>query len=401
MKKLKYDVVVIGSGVAGCISALELAENYKIALITKKTLRDCNSYLAQGGVCTMRDDNDRDDFISDTLKAGHHKNKLEAVEVMVEESRAAINTLIKYEVPFNKKNGQLDYTKEGGHNKARIVFCEDQTGKWIMESLIARVKERSNIDIFEECTCHDILVENSKCIGAFCSKNGEDLFFLSSKTVLATGGLGGVYRNTTNFRHIQGDSIAIALKNEIRLKDISYIQIHPTAFYQDNDDRRFLISESVRGEGALLFNHHNERFTDELQPRDIVSKAILREMEAENAPHQWLDMKYVKNDIRTRFPNICKHVSEAGINPEKDLVPIVPAQHYTMGGIDVDLDGKTSMENLYAVGEVACTGVHGKNRLASNSLLESVVYGKRVALDIQKQDLKIMISISKISKKKS
>ncbi|WAW15140.1 L-aspartate oxidase [Peptostreptococcus equinus] len=402
MKILEYDVVVIGSGVAGSISALELDGNKKVALITKKKLKDCNSYLAQGGICTMRDDYDKDDFINDTLKAGHNKNKLEAVKVMVEESRDAINSLINYGVDFNKEeNGHLAYTKEGGHNKARIAFCQDQTGKWIMESLIQRLAERENIHIYEQCTCHDIIVQDSKCIGAYCTLHLEDLAFISSKTILATGGLGGVYKNTTNFKHIQGDSIAIALKNNIKLKDISYIQIHPTAFYEDNDDRRFLISESVRGEGALLFNHNKKRFIDELQPRDIVSKAILNQMDSEKVGYEWLDMTYVEQDIKVRFPNIYNYVKNTGIDPKKDLVPIVPAQHYTMGGIDVDLYGKTSMKNLYAVGETACTGVHGKNRLASNSLLESVVYGKRVALDINKSVLeKYYLNLNKFKKEK-
>ena len=199
---------------------------------------------------------------------------------------------------------------------------------------------------------------------------------------MATGGLGGIYKNTTNFSHIKGDGVAVAIRHNIKLKDISYIQIHPTTFYTKENERKFLISESVRGEGAVLLNQKLERFTDELKPRDKVTKAILEEMKKDKAEYEWLDFSTIKLDIKERFPNIYNNLMKKGINPLKDKVPIVPAQHYTMGGIKVDMNSKTSMKNLYAIGEVACTGVHGQNRLASNSLLESVVFAKRASQSI-------------------
>ena len=250
-----------------------------------------------------------------------------------------------------------------------------------MESLIEKVLERDNIKIIEDCEFLDIIEKENHCLGALAKK--EEVFSIKSKfTVLATGGIGGIYENTTNFSHIKGDGVAAAIRHNIEIKDISYIQIHPTTFYKKEKERKFLISESVRGEGAILLNQKLERFTDELKPRDKVTSAILEEMKKEKSEYEWLDFSTIKLDIKERFPNIYDHLIKNGINPYKDKVPIVPAQHYTMGGIKVDINSKTSMKNLYAIGEVACTGVHGQNRLASNSLLESVVFGKRASYSI-------------------
>ena len=250
-----------------------------------------------------------------------------------------------------------------------------------MESLIEKVLERDNIKIIEDCKFLDIIEKENTCFGILVKK--EKIFVIKSKfTVLATGGLGGIYKNTTNFSHIKGDGVAVAIRHNIELKDISYIQIHPTTFYTKKNERKFLISESVRGEGAILLNQKLERFTDELKPRDKVTKAILEEMQKDKAEYEWLDFSTIKLDIKERFPNIYNNLMKKGINPLKDKVPIVPAQHYTMGGIKVDMNSKTSMKNLYAIGEVACTGVHGQNRLASNSLLESVVFAKRASQSI-------------------
>ena len=345
MKIENSDVVIVGSGVAGLICALSLDKNFKIILITKKKLKDSNSYLAQGGISVCRGKEDREEYIEDTLIAGHYKNNKEAVEILVDESQEAIKTLIENGVKFTGDEKGLFYTREGGHSKFRILYCEDQTGKYIMESLIEKLLERDNI-------------------------------------VLATGGLGGIYKNTTNFSHIRGDGVAVAIRHNIELKDISYIQIHPTTFYTKENERKFLISESVRGEGAVLLNQKLERFTDELKPRDKVTKAILEEMKKDNSEYEWLDFSTIKLDIKERFPNIYNNLMKKGINPLKDKVPVVPAQHYTMGGIKVDMNSKTSMKNLYTIGEVACTGVHGQNRLASNSLLESVVFAKRASQSI-------------------
>ena len=381
MKVENCDVVIIGSGVAGLICALTLDKKFKIILLTKKKLKDSNSYLAQGGISVCRGKEDREDYIEDTLIAGHYKNNREAVEILVDESEEAIKTLIKNGVKFTGDKKGLFYTREGGHRKFRILYCEDQTGKYIMESLIEKVLERDNIKIIEDCEFLDIIEKENNCLGILAKK--EEIFAIKSKfTVLATGGIGGIYKNTTNFSHIKGDGVAIAIRHNIKLKDISYIQIHPTTFYTKENERKFLISESVRGEGAVLLNQKLERFTDELKPRDKVTRAILEEMKKDKAEHEWLDFSTIKLDIKERFPNIYNHLLKRGINSLKDKVPIVPAQHYTMGGIKVDMNSKTSMKNLYAIGEVACTGVHGQNRLASNSLLESVVFAKRASYSI-------------------
>ena len=381
MKIESCDVVIIGSGVAGLTCALSLDRKLKIILLTKKKLKDSNSYLAQGGISVCRGKNDREEYIEDTLIAGHYKNNREAVEILVDESEEAIKTLIKNGVKFTGDEKGLFYTREGGHRKFRILYCEDQTGKYIMESLIEKVLERDNIKIIEDCEFLDIIEKENHCLGVLAKK--EEVFSIKSKfTVLATGGIGGIYENTTNFSHIKGDGVAAAIKHNIEIKDISYIQIHPTTFYKKEKERKFLISESVRGEGAILLNQKLERFTDELKPRDKVTSAILEEMKKEKSEYEWLDFSTIKLDIKERFPNIYDHLIKNGINPYKDKVPIVPAQHYTMGGIKVDINSKTSMKNLYAIGEVACTGVHGQNRLASNSLLESVVFGKRASYSI-------------------
>lgn len=380
-----WDVVVVGSGVAGLMCALSLGNDKKVALVTKKKLEDSNSFLAQGGICVRKGEEDRELFMEDTLKAGGHQNNLEAVSILVDESEAAIETLIHYGVAFKQDDKGYCYTKEGAHQVRRILYCDDQTGRFIMEKLIAAVKKQDNITIFEEVSCQDLLIHQGSCVGIFALKEGVPSFYYAKQTVLATGGLGGIFENTTSFLHIKGEGVALAIKHGVALKDLSYIQIHPTAFYEESKKRRFLISESVRGEGALLKNHKGKRFVDELQARDKVSQAILAEMEKEKVKHEWLDFSPIDGEIEQRFPHIMQTLHKAGIYPEKEKVPVVPAHHYTMGGIHVDMQGRTSLNNLFAVGEVACTGVHGKNRLASNSLLECVVFGKRVGETINQQ----------------
>lgn len=375
------DVVIIGSGIAGLTCALSFPLNYKIILITKKKLEDSNSYLAQGGISVCLDKNDRREFIEDTLIAGHYMNDIKAVELLVDESQEAIKTLVELGVKFTGNEKGPFFTREGGHRKNRILYCDDQSGKYMMEALIKKISDRNNIRVIEDCEFLDIIEKENNCFGILAEK--EKIFIIESNfTVLATGGIGGIYKNTTNFPHIKGDGISSAIRHDIELKDISYVQIHPTAFYEENNEKKFLISESVRGEGAVLLNQNLERFTDELEPRDKVSKAILEEMKKDNSNYEWLDFRPINKDIKKRFPSIYDYLIKKGINPLKENVPIVPAQHYTMGGIKVDTYSKTSMKNLYAIGEVACTGVHGKNRLASNSLLESVVFAKRAVSSI-------------------
>lgn len=372
----KYDILIIGSGLAGVSTALELSKKYKIALVTKKKLEDSNSYLAQGGINVLKDESDRKTFIEDTMKAGHYKNNLQAVEKMVDMSQDAINFLLELGVKFNMKNGDFDYAREGGHSIARGLHIDDEIGKGILDVLYKRLRERDNIDIFEDTPIVDLIVKDGKCYGA----RSLDEIFISTNVVLATGGLGGIFDKSTNFSHICGDGYAMAIKNGVKLKDISYIQFHPTSLYEEAVDRQFLISESARGEGALLLNHKEERFTDEMKPRDIVAKAVLREMEKEKVDFEYLSMKPLGEErIPKRFPMIFKELKDRGIDPRYENVPIVPCQHYTMGGIECDNFGRTNLEGLFAVGEAGNVGIHGSNRLACNSLLECVVFGRLLA----------------------
>ena len=382
----RYDVIIVGTGVAGCFAALHLPESKKVLMITKADLEESDSFLAQGGICVLRDKNDFESFFEDTMKAGHYKNKKSSVEVMINSSRNVIEQLLKFGVDFAQENGELLYTREGAHSKPRILYHDDITGQEITEKLLATVKKRNNIEIFTKTTMIDLIAEDNKCRGIVIKEeNGNIKPLFSNDVILATGGLGGIYENSTNFPHLTGDSLAIAENNGVKLKDISYIQIHPTTLFSKQKGRRFLVSESVRGEGALLYDKNYERFTDELIPRDKLTQKILAQMEKDDTKHVWLDMRPIIEsgmDIKKRFPNIVKRCIEEGYNPEKECIPVVPAQHYFMGGIDVDMNSMTSMENLYAVGETSCNGVHGANRLASNSLLESLVFGEIAAKHI-------------------
>ncbi|WP_300390367.1 L-aspartate oxidase [Fusobacterium sp.] len=390
--KREYDVIVVGTGVSGCFTALHLSSNLRILLITKEKLEESDSFLAQGGICVLKEKDDFSSFFEDTLKAGHYENNKKSVEVMINSSQDIIRELIDYGVDFNSKDGKLLFTREGAHSKERILYHEDITGEEITSKLLAQVKRRENIEIVEKTSMLDIINNNNSCEGIVVKDSNGEIFNIYSKmVVLATGGIGGIFENSTNFPHLTGDSLGIALKHDIKIKDISYIQIHPTTLYSEKKGRRFLISESVRGEGALLYNQKYERFTDELQPRDVVTKAILEQMKKDSGKSVWLDMRPIMKkgiDIKERFPNIVKRCLEEGYDPEKECIPVVPAQHYFMGGIEVDLKSSTSMKNLYAVGETSCNGVHGANRLASNSLLESLVFSERAALDINERLLK-------------
>ena len=385
MKK-KYDVVIVGTGAGGCFTALHLPEDKNILMITKSELEESDSFLAQGGICVLRDNDDFESFFEDTLKAGHYKNKEESVKLMINSSRTIINELIDLGIDFAKEEGNLLYTREGAHSKSRILYHDDITGKEITEKLIKKVKERANITILTKTTMLDIISKNNICRGIILKNNQEEIYSVHSDyVILATGGIGGIYKNSTNFPHLTGDSLAIAIKNNIKLKDISYIQIHPTTLYSEKHERKFLISESVRGEGAFLYDKNYNRFADELIPRDKLTEKILQQMKKDNTKHVWLDMRPIIDkgiDIKKRFPNIIKKCFEEGFDVTKECIPVVPAQHYFMGGIEVNLNSKTSMENLYAVGETSCNGVHGANRLASNSLLETLVFGKRAAQEI-------------------
>ena len=381
---LQADVVIVGTGVGGCFSALNLSEDLSIIMITKSDLESSDSFLAQGGICVLHDDDDYDSYFEDTMRAGHYENRKESVDIMIRGSQDVIHDLIGYGVDFAKENGKLLYTREGAHSRPRILFHEDITGKEITSKLLAQIKTRKNIQIMEYTTMTDILISKGACAGIEAeTSDHKKIYIHADQTIFASGGIGGRYKHSTNFPHLTGDAIDIAKKHGIRLEHLDYVQIHPTTLYSKKPGRRFLISESVRGEGALLYDKNGNRFVDELLPRDVVTKAIQEQMKKDGTDHVWLSLEKIpKEIILSHFPNIYQHCLEEGYNATKEWIPVVPAQHYFMGGIWVDSDSHTSMPNLYAVGETSCNGVHGKNRLASNSLLESLVFAKRAARKI-------------------
>lgn len=384
--EVKTDIVIVGTGAAGLFTALSLPKNRRILMITKSDLESNDSFLAQGGICVLKEESDYDTYFEDTMRAGHYENRRESVELMLRNSREVIKELVSYGVEFEQKNGEFVYTREGAHSEPRILYHEDVTGKEITSKLLEQVKRRENITLMEYTTMTDLIEENEKCIGILAEKDGEILRISAEYTVLASGGIGGRYKHSTNYPHLTGDAITIGQKHGVRMENLDYVQIHPTTLYSQKPGRRFLISESVRGEGAVLYNKKRERFVDELLPRDVVSKAIQKQMEEDGTEFVWLSMEHIPQDtIINHFPNIYKRCLEEGYDVLKECIPVVPAQHYFMGGIRVNSDSCTSMENLYAVGETSCTGVHGKNRLASNSLLECVVFGKQAAKHIQKR----------------
>lgn len=385
MENKYVDVLVVGSGVAGLYCALNLRQDLDVMVVSKDKIDCTNTSLAQGGISVARDLDDVPFFTEDTLKAGKYKNNIQAVNVLTKESIENVDYLVSLGLNVDKdEDGNWDYTKEGAHCVNRIIHTQDNTGENVEKTLVKNSFQRKNIRISEDTFLVDIIERNNKCIGAILLKNKEQINVFAKFVVLACGGIGGLYKNSTSQRILRGDGLAVALRHEIELKDINYIQIHPTAFYDESgDERRFLISESVRGEGGKLYNINGERFVDELQPRDVVSDAIFNEMKKTNTPYVYLDISFLNEEyLKNRFSTIYNKCLEKGTDITKCPIKVSPAQHYFMGGIKVDLNSKTSMKNLYAVGETACTGIHGANRLASNSLLEGLVFSKRAAKDI-------------------
>lgn len=384
MKK-QTDVLIAGSGCAGLYCALNLSEDTKITIITKATIEESDSFLAQGGMCMLKNDEDYDSYFEDTMRAGHYENDKTSVDIMIRSSQDVVKGLVSIGVDFERESdGSFCFTREGAHSDKRILYHKDITGKEITSKLLAQAKQKENIEIIEHAMLLDILEKDGRCIGGVIRENGELKVVESKILVLATGGVGGLYRHSTNFRQLTGDALAIALKHNISTKDINYIQIHPTTLWSENDRKRsFLISESVRGEGAKLYDKNGNRFVDELLPRDLLTNEIKKQMEKDQTEYVWEDLRPIPiEELQAHFPNIVKRCMEEGYDVTKECIPVVPAQHYYMGGIRVDHESKTSMDCLYAVGETACNGVHGKNRLASNSLLESLVFAKRAAKQI-------------------
>ena len=386
MNKIKADVLIVGTGASGLFAALHIPSDMQVILITKDDLKNSDSYLAQGGICVLRDENDYESFMEDTLKAGHYENRKESVDIMIRSSREVINELISYGVDFAKRDGKLDYTREGCHSKARILFHEDITGEEITSKLLMAVKKLPNVKIMEHTTMLDLIEKDNTCMGILAETENEECMGIQAEhTILASGGIGGLYQHSTNYPHLTGDALAIAMRHKVELENIDYIQIHPTTLYSLKPGRRFLISESVRGEGAKLYNAKGERFANEVLPRDMMTKEIHKQMELDNKPYVWLDMTVLgEKVILNHFPHIYERCLEEGYDVTKEWIPVVPAQHYFMGGIHVDADSKTTMKSLYAVGETSCNGVHGANRLASNSLLESLVFAERAAKILKK-----------------
>ena len=411
------DVVIAGCGASGLYTALNLPETLNVIMLSKESLEECDSMLAQGGICVLHDPDDYDAFYEDTMRAGHYENRPESVDIMIRSSRQVIDDLIGYGVRFaTDEDGELLYTREAAHSRPRICYHADVTGKEITTKLLAAVQRLPNVTILENTTMTDILEEDGRCCGIIATRGNDataatdnadgaatvasdnangaapsnaadgatasDATFAirAPYTVMATGGIGGLYDHSTNYPCLTGDACRIAREHGIELEHMDYVQIHPTSLYTGKPGRAFLISESCRGEGAILIDKDGSRFTDELQPRDVVTKAIQAQMQKEGTDHVRLSFENVpKEDIITHFPNIYKKCLEEGYDITKEPIPVCPAQHYFMGGVHVDEDSHTTLPHLDAVGETSCNGVHGANRLASNSLLESLVFGKRAA----------------------
>ncbi len=418
MKEIRqYDVLILGGGLAGIYTALKLDSNLKIGIYVKDAINKGSSNLAQGGIAGEINSSKekKDEHYEDTLKAGSYVNDKNAVRILVDEADDALKDLISLGVKFDvDKDGNLIKTLEGGHRSRRILHAGgDDTGNHIMSDLRNTLYQRTNIKVFENEMAIELLHQDGEVKGAIViNHQNEEIYILANKVVLATGGIGAIYQNTTNEKFNCGDGIAMAYRLGLKIKDMEFVQFHPTAFYDDKMGQKFLISEAVRGEGAYLKNIEGERFMEkytplkELAPRDIVSQSIYREMYDTFSDHVYLDITYKDSDfVKNRFPTIYKHCLDYGIDITKDLIPVVPVEHFLCGGIEVDLYGRTALKNLYAVGECAFTGVHGANRLASNSLLECVVFGKRVAEDINKtkdqcEKINIILPDMKLAKKK-
>ncbi len=391
--KDSYDIVILGSGVAGLYGALQFDSSHRVLVISKKTAELSNSSLAQGGIAAVLDkENDTFELhTNDTFVAGKHKNNPKSVDVLVTEGPDDVRNLRKLGVDFDlDENGNMLMTLEAGHSRNRIVHHKDFTGKAVTDKLIEIVKTKENIDLVEDTMVFSVdKAENGFYIGIL--KDGEISTISCSYCILATGGIGRVYKYTTNSAIATGDGIAFARRLGAKIMHLDRIQFHPTAFAADKDRERFLISEAVRGEGAVLLNCFGERFAHnydsrgELAPRDVVSEAIVKESLRTKSENFYLDITHKGEEfVKERFPMIYENCLAEGVDITKQRIPVFPCHHYLMGGIDVDLNGKTSIDRLYAAGECSHTGVHGANRLASNSLLEALVFSRRAALDIIK-----------------
>ncbi len=390
-----FDVIIAGCGIAGLYNAYNLSRDLRVLILSKQELTLCNSSLAQGGIAGVYNspEDNPEKHKHDTFVAGGYENDPESTDVLVNEAAIDIDEIIKMGVSFDKKSdGDYHRTLEGGHSMHRIFHHKDATGSEIENTLLRNVQELENVEIWEDtlmCDCKKTATGFSFLV----FKNGEYVTCNSHFAVFATGGIGRVYEYTTNSAIATGDGIALAYDMGAKIKNLSYIQFHPTAFSNHKTRECFLISEAVRGEGAYLKNCDGERFMQrydkrlELAPRDVVSHSIIFESERTGSDNFYLDITHKDPEfIKNRFPMIYSNLLNAGYDMTTDLIPIYPCQHYLMGGINVDINSRTSIKNLYACGECSHTGVHGNNRLASNSLLEALVFSRRAAANINHQN---------------
>ena len=389
LQKEFYDVLIIGSGIAGVYTALELSEQYKIGIVTKEEVEISNSVLAQGGIAVSLDKNDSpESHMKDTLYAGAGLCNEASVKVLVEEAAGNIGKVCQYGVKFDKapNHRELALGREAAHSTNRIIHAGDSTGKAVCDTLIHRASQKKNIHIIERIWVLDLLAEEKKCYGviALDEKTGQYKVFYAGLVICASGGFGQLYQYTTNPEVSTGDGTACAYRAGAPVMDMEFVQFHPTVLYHERN-RSFLISEAVRGDGAVLRNASGERFMPryhelaELAPRDVVSRSIFKEMKRTGESHMNLDITHKDRAyLEQRFPMMFATCLEYGIDMSKNTIPIAPAEHYCMGGIKTGIDGETAIENFFACGEVACTGIHGANRLASNSLLEGLVFGRRI-----------------------
>ncbi len=320
----KFDVIIVGTGVAGLFTALSVSPDFKVLMISKDKIENSDSYLAQGGICTLKEPADFDSFLEDTLRAGRYENNQDSVKVMIENSPMIMDRLVEYGVRFDiNKDGTYEYTREGAHSTYRILHHKDVTGKEITNKLLNNVRERENITLKEYTKMLDFIIEDNVCHGVVIKEKESVRAVYAKQVVLATGGIGGLFTHSTNFRHITGDSFALALRHGVQLQNINYIQIHPTTLYEEAKNRKFLISESVRGEGGILLNKKGERFVDELLPRDVVTEAIRKQMAEDGRPFVMLSIKHMpKEEIIRRFPNIYRHCLEVGYDLSREDIQI-------------------------------------------------------------------------------
>lgn len=385
------DVLIIGTGISGLLTALKIRSTYSVTLLTKNKIKESNSYLAQGGIAVK---GDKDVHYNDTLEAGCYENNLDALKIMTTETDEVLNALLREGVDFDRNSrGEFHLTREGGHTQNSILHVKDETGKSVIDALYESAARKKNIHFKEHCFAYQLTETDGRITGVEAyDKNGKRKVYKANAVILATGGLGKIYKTTTNSSVSSGDGLVMAQEKGCKLSDMEFVQFHPTALYENKSGQMLLISEAVRGEGGILRNIKGERFMPgyhpmkDLAPRDVVARAILKEMKKHESPHVYLDVTHKDPEfIKRRFPMIYEKCKNKGIVITQSWIPVSPVAHYAIGGIKTDYFGRTGRDGLYACGECASTGVHGANRLASNSLLEAAVFSIRTAGAVNKQ----------------